>query len=377
MERKRKYLLLTTDFPPGVGGVQKLLAGLCEGLSKKAEVSVVTLGDGRSEINAAPGIDVTYVPVYRLKPITHARLALAGLLKTPGKDLIICGHVNAGIPALLAHFFLRKPYIVYVHAMEITDRRRRFLYELILKRAKRIIAGSSYSKSLVAWLFGIRSSDIVHPSVDHTLLRSSRPDSRRLEKAIRQRPKIILTVGRLDAGEKYKGHDTVIEALPIIRESVPEAEYWIVGDGSDRPRLEALAEKTGVVGAVKFFGQVCDVARFYRECDVFVMAADVVDDGRIIKGEGFGLVYVEAALFGKPVVAGDRGGAVDAVIDGYTGFLVPPGNPEILAERVVYLLKNPHTAAVMGRRGKLRALTYFTRQRQLKEFENILAESIS
>ncbi len=372
-----RYLLVTTDFPPGVGGVQRLLSNLCDGLSARATITVVTLGATREPDGRERRYEVIYVRPSLNKFITHVRLAVATLRRAENQDVIICGHVNAGPAVLTAHFLLCKPYIVYVHAMEITYRKWKPLYKVILKRAKRIVAGSSYSKSLVGRLFGLKYVDVIHPSVDSGLPGKNFTSSDEKNAVIRKKPKIILTVGRIDAAERYKGHDTVIEAMPAVLESMPDAEYWIVGDGSDRPRLEAIARKTGVSRAVRFFGQVQDVTPFYDECDVFVMVAETIDNGTVIKGEGFGLVYIEAASFGKPVIAGDCGGATDAVIDGYTGFLIPPREPGILANRIVHLLKNPDITEAMGRRAKRWVLTYFDHQRQLNEFENILAETIS
>jgi phosphatidylinositol alpha-1,6-mannosyltransferase len=377
MKRKPKYLLVTTDFPPGVGGVQRLLAGLCEGLSRNADVSIVALINARNKPVQVGRIGVTYVPVSSAKIITMAMLTLTALLKTHGKDMIICGHINAGLPAFLAEIVFRKPYVVYIHAMEVTNRKWKYLYKVILKHATRIVTGSSYSKSLVRRLFGLECVDVIHPSVDVDFP-ERKPAPPNEEGAVtRKETKVILTVGRIDAEERYKGHDTVIEAMRLVLGSIPNAEYWVVGDGTDRPRLEAVARETGVGRAVRFFGQVQDVTPFYEECDVFVMVAETIDDGTVIKGEGFGLVYIEAASFGKPIIAGDCGGATDAVIDDCTGFLIPPKEPGILADRLVYLLKNPDVAKAMGQRAKKRVLTHFNHGRQLDEFENVLAETLS
>jgi len=350
---------------------------LCEGLSRNADVSIVALINARNKPVLMGRTQITYVPVSSVKIVTMAMLTLTALLKAHGKDLIICGHINAGMPAFLAKIIYLKPYIVYVHAMEVTNRKWKYLYKVILEHATRIVTGSSYSKSLVRRLFGLEYVDVIHPSVNVDFPGRKPAPSKEDGAVTRKETKVILTVGRVDAEERYKGHDTVIEAMPLVLESIPNAEYWVVGEGTDRPRLEAIARKTGVGRAVRFFGQVQDVTPFYEECDVFVMVAETVDDGTIIKGEGFGLVYIEAASFGKPIIAGDCGGATDAVVDDYTGFLIPPKEPSILADRLVYLLKNPDVAKAMGQCAKERVLTYFNHERQLNEFENVLAETLS
>jgi len=284
--------------------------------------------------------------------------------------------VNAGPAVLVAHFLCRKPYIVYVHAMEVTYKKWRPLYRLILRRARTVVVGSSFAKTLVAELFGVDSAEVVNPSVSQAMVGKSIPGRLGPLRPRRFARKILLTIGRLDAAERYKGQDTVIAAMPEITARVPGAEYWVVGDGTDRRRLEALAAGYNVSESVRFLGYVKDVVPFYRMCDVFVMVADVVRDGKTVKGEGFGLVFIEAAVFGKPVIAAQCGGATDAVIDGYTGFLVAPGRPDVLADKAVFLLNNPRYAEAMGKRGKAWVLSRFNQRRQLDEFESVLLRSL-
>ncbi len=134
---------------------------------------------------------------------------------------------------------------------------------------------------------------------------------------------ILLTVGRLHPGERYKGHDRVIRLLPRLIERRGELLYLIVGDGDDRRRLETQARDAGVEGAVAFAGHVAHrrLADYYRLADLFVMPST---------GEGFGIVYLEAMACGCPVLAGNRDGSVDALAGGELGTLVDPLDDDAL-----------------------------------------------
>jgi glycosyltransferase involved in cell wall biosynthesis len=156
---------------------------------------------------------------------------------------------------------------------------------------------------------------------------------------------MLLTVARLDASERYKGMDLVIQALPQVLTAVPDTRYVIVGDGDDRPRLESLAQAVGVTEHVCFAGvKVGDeLAKYYETCDVFVMPS---------RAEGFGIVFLEAMAFGKPVIGGKHGGTPDVVRDGVTGFLVEYGDVDGLAARILSLLQDEGLQKQMGQAGR-------------------------
>ncbi|HEY2645431.1 MAG TPA: glycosyltransferase [Candidatus Acidoferrales bacterium] len=156
---------------------------------------------------------------------------------------------------------------------------------------------------------------------------------------------IILTVGRWDSAEKYKGADTLIAALPHVLKVAPEASLVLVGDGDDRPRLEELARTLGVSECANFLHGLSPEQLFacYANCDVFALPSS---------GEGFGLVFLEAMAHSKPVIGGAHGGIPDIVEDGVTGLLVQHGDAERLAQALESLLSNPSRAREMGARGR-------------------------
>jgi phosphatidyl-myo-inositol dimannoside synthase len=164
--------------------------------------------------------------------------------------------------------------------------------------------------------------------------------------------RVVLTVGRLLASERYKGMDTLITALPRLLTRWPELQLAIAGQGDDRPWLEELAEKNGVNRHVHFLSGLSypEIAACYNACEIFALPS---------RGEGFGLVYLEAMACGKPVIGGAHGGAPEVIEDGATGYLVPHGDPAQLATSIETLLTDPALEKEMGRRGRERVKNGF------------------
>jgi len=137
--------------------------------------------------------------------------------------------------------------------------------------------------------------------------------------AINSYDPVILTVSRLNSKEKYKGYDTIIRAMPIVRQAIPNIRYIIVGKGDDRPRIEQMIAELGLENCVTLTGFVPDeeLCGYYNLCDIFAMPS---------KGEGFGIVFLEAMACGKPVLAGNKDGSVDALRHGELGVLIDPDN---------------------------------------------------
>jgi phosphatidylinositol alpha-1,6-mannosyltransferase len=160
---------------------------------------------------------------------------------------------------------------------------------------------------------------------------------------------VVVCVSRL---MPRKGQDRLIRALPQIQQAVPDAVLLLVGGGPSRQRLERLARQVGVERDVVLAGSVPfdELAAHYDAGDVFAMPCRTRNRGLDV--EGLGIVYLEASATGKPVVAGDSGGAPDAVLNGETGFVVPGLDVRGVARRVSELLSDPALAARMGGQGR-------------------------
>ena len=160
---------------------------------------------------------------------------------------------------------------------------------------------------------------------------------------------VIVCVSRLVA---RKGQDVLVRALPEVREAVPRARLLLVGDGPHRDALEHLVDRTGVREAVTFTGRVPweELPACHAAGTVFAMPCR--DRRAGLEVEGLGIVFLEAAATGRPVLVGASGGAVDAVLDGENGFLVDGTDEAQVAGRLITLLRDPELARRFGDRGR-------------------------
>ncbi|MDE3154710.1 MAG: glycosyltransferase family 4 protein [Acidobacteriota bacterium] len=179
----------------------------------------------------------------------------------------------------------------------------------------------------------------------------------------------VLTVGRLWAEERYKGHDQLFDIWPAVRQAVPAARLVIVGDGDDRPRLERRAAAEGLGGSVEFLGRVprARLEQAYRECDLFAMPS---------AREGFGLVFLEAMSAGKPCIGG-TGGASEIIVDGDTGFVVDPADREALRAALLRLLGDRDLRERMGSAGARRVAECFTQAHAMRRMAGALGGLVS
>jgi glycosyltransferase involved in cell wall biosynthesis len=203
-----------------------------------------------------------------------------------------------------------------------------------MRDADRVIAVSNWTRQRVLDLGGISPENVtVLPNTIDEERFTVGAKSTKLQRQYGLAPdeKVVLTVARLDPGERYKGYDRIIEALPAIRKECGPVRFLIVGAGGDRPRVAELARKIGVESAVSFAGFVPADALVdhYRLADAFAMPST---------GEGFGIVFLEAMGCGTPVIAGNRDGSVDALDGGRLGMLIEPLSIDAIADSVCALI---------------------------------------
>jgi phosphatidyl-myo-inositol dimannoside synthase len=179
--------------------------------------------------------------------------------------------------------------------------------------------------------------------------------------------RVILTVGRWLTTERYKGMDTLIQALPRLLLRWPDVQLVMVGAGDDREWLVNIARDSGVQKHVHFLSDLSygELSACYAAAELFALPS---------RGEGFGLVYLEAMARGKPVIGGAHGGAPEVIQDGVTGYLVQHGDTEQLATAIDALLENPERAKEMGARGRERVDKEFRFAVFSKSFKKILRE---
>lgn len=246
--------------------------------------------------------------------------------------LIITGHVNFSPLCLAAKQLFGTEYAVIVHGIDVWGLKSR-LKMAAVRNADAIISVSRYTADRVRNdIGGLKGSVIVIPNVVDTERFTVRERSGNLVARHNLEGKnIILTVARLSAEEGYKGYDKVIEALPAILKKIPNAHYLIVGDGSDKERIVSLIRTTHVEGHVTLAGRISDelLPDYYNLAHVFAMPS---------RGEGFGIVFIESAACGVPVVAGNRDGSVDAVLNSELGLLVDPDSTNEIAFAIASIL---------------------------------------
>jgi len=359
--------MVTTEFPPVVGGLQTYALELARRFAESCEHFTVVAPFARGchaydkelpfQIRRLPqlGDDLAVSGVLPLMLIlrrgrfdvafaTHWAAAHA-VLRAGG-----AGHLERVYTAAHGKELLLRPLERVPSAQRTYDRVRR----LVLDRATGFFPVASHTASLLEDS-GVDPARIVTvPSgVDADRFRPQ--DVVELRRGLgAEGRRVLLTVARL---VRRKGIDTVLEALPEVADRIPDVLYLVAGDGPDRGRLERVAYQLGVAGRVRFLGQVPgDVARYHNACDLFVMPTRTEPEG----AEGFGLVFLEAGACEKPVVGARGGGAVDAIVHEETGLLVPPNDPPALARALVRVLDDPELARRMGRAGREHVLRHGT-----------------
>jgi phosphatidylinositol alpha-1,6-mannosyltransferase len=344
-ERPR-LLILTPDFPPSPGGIQVVAHRLAIGLTGFATSVVAPEVAGAAAFDAESG-----VPTHRvhgggaLRGGRNALLNAAALAQAARirPDLTLSAHIVTSPAARAIRALTRARTVQYFHAEEIGAKPR--LAAFAARNADASIAVSAYTAGLVA-------ATGASPARLHVIGNGTDVPDDATPLPV-ERPTIV-TVARIE--ERYKGHDAMLRALPLVLAKVPDAQWIVIGEGSLRVGLEALAQSSGIADSVRFLGAVGDEERnlWLRRANVLAMPSRLPAGG--FAGEGFGIAYLEAGAYRKPVVAGNVGGALDAVGDGETGLLVDPRDAGALAQALTTLLLDPQLAARLGDGGRARAL---------------------
>jgi len=277
--------------------------------------------------------------------------ALAGAIFW-SPDLMICAHVGLTPAARLIQKVRKVPYWVILYGIEVwgdlpTSKRNG------LRAAERYVAITRFTLDATIARQGLeRHRGLILPPTLQKIQRPS-PEAGRATSAVSARP-MVLTVGRIAASERYKGHDIMLEAWPTVLRRVPSAVYWIVGGGDDRQRLESRARELRIADSVYFAGSVShdELDVCYDRCCVFAMPARTELDAHAPRGEGFGIVFLEAMARGKPVVGPSVGAPAEFIRSGEHGLLVDPTESREVAEALIELLEDPARARRMGNAGR-------------------------
>lgn len=372
---KPKFLLITNDYPPSMGGIAQVLHCICSALPPECvAVLAQTHADAAAHDAGQP------FPVYRERYDTGGVRALLStlryglhlrrLVRRERPDLLYFDKPwPLGMIGIVARW-LGLPYVVHTYGNEVLEPRHALVSAIrrrVLRGAERVITISDFTRDVLVRL-GVPSGRIVliRPKIDVAPFDVAVDvDAFKAAEGLEGK-RVLLTVGRL---VQRKGIDRVIEALPEILRVYPGLVYVVLGLGPDIERLQALTSKHGVADHVRFVGDR-ETAPFYHACDVFVMISrHIVEKGDV---EGFGIVYLEANACGKPVVGGRSGGVPDAVVHGETGLLVDPDDVHAISEAIKTLLGDPELATRLGQQGRDRVLREFTLDRYGAEFSELV-----
>lgn len=367
-----RLLVLTELFLPTKGGTAVWAAEVYKRLGGK-EIHIITADvPGAAEVdavhpNSIHRLDLKRVPW--LKPeslMVYARFFFKSLWLTFTHRFDAIHAFRAlpeGLVAWLVARLTFRSVVIYAHGEELTTWGSGWKFKAMrfaLRHADTVIANSEYTRDELLKL-GVPEDRIhlIHPGVDVERFRPGLPcDDLKQVIGLASDEKLILSVGRLS---RRKGFDMVIRSLPELISQGIRVRYALIGIGEDHDYLNNLSRELGVEDRVHMLGHVSpeDLPRWYNACDVFAMP------NREISGdtEGFGMVFIEAAACGKPVVAGRAGGTGAAVLDGETGYRVDGNEVASIGASLARLLGDKTLADRLGGAGYRRSHNEFSWQR--------------
>jgi len=324
-----RILALVGDCYGARGGIARYNQDLFEALADGgAEILVLPRHGDATGLALPAGIRQAPAVFGRLR--FSVNCLLAAWRKRPF-DVVFCGHVFMAPLAWIIGRLLGARYWVQAHGTDIWDTRRSIVRSAIEAADMVTTVSRATRRSLLGWADLAPERARVLPDTVRDLFVPGVP-SAELRARLKLGPgPILLTVGRLAASERYKGHEQIFAVLAALRAQFPNLVHVVAGDGDDRPRLERRAAELAGAGVVRFLGYVPEeeLPDLYRLADLFVMPSSQ---------EGFGIVYLEAAACGLRVVGGIGGGSADAIADERIGGLVPPNDGPALAQAIVRLL---------------------------------------
>ncbi len=346
----KNTLLFTLEYPPFKGGVSKYYENLVEFWPKKENIFVLNNNEDK------------LIKKYFIPKWLPAFYYLFKEIKKKKINYIIVGHIlPLGTVAYFLQVFLKIKYSVILHGMDfayaLRAPRKKKLAKKILEKADKIICANSFLKSEVENFLGKNKKiKLVNPGIDTKIKKYPNLEEKIKNKYNLEDKKMLFSIGRLT---KRKGVDMVIKIWGDILKEIPNAHYFIAGAGEDEKYLKELAKNKK---NIHFLGKISEKEKwaFLNLCDVFIMPS------RNINGdyEGFGIVYLEANLCTRPVIAGNSGGVSDAVKNNYNGLLVNPQSKEDIKKAILKLLKDEKLARKLGEIGKKMVLKKFSTQKQ-------------
>ncbi|NND74381.1 MAG: glycosyltransferase family 4 protein [Ilumatobacter sp.] len=356
-----KHLLVTNDYPPKIGGIQSLLWEWWKRLPSDKFAVLTSPYDGADVFDAGEPYRIERTREPFLLPHPWMVRRVDELARDVGADLVV---IDPAVPLGLIGPSLQLPYDLVLHGAEVTVPGRlpgtKQALAYTLTRARHLIAAGGYPAAEAEHAAGRPLPTTVVPcGVDPDKFRplsASERTAAREHLGLPTDAELVVSVSRL---VPRKGFDTAIRAVARLRRKRPDLLLAIAGGGRDEQRLQHLADE--LAAPVRFLGRIPDEDRtpLYGCGDVFAMLCRNRWGG--LEQEGFGIVFIEAASCGVPQIAGDSGGAAEAVADGETGLVIrDPENVHEVAAAIERLLDDEALRASMGTRSRERVLESFS-----------------
>jgi phosphatidylinositol alpha-1,6-mannosyltransferase len=374
-----RTLVITNDFPPRPGGIQTFGYEIARRFDPTSVTVLTSTWEGAAEFDAAQDFKIIRAQTQTLLP-SKSTLAMA-------REIVVAENITrvlfgAAAPLGLLASPLRKLGVKNIVGMTqghetgwaMTPGTRQALRK-IGNDTDYLTYISEYTHQKIAKALSpdaaARMRRIV-PGVDVTEFspaNASAGDQLRTELGWLDRP-VIVCVSRLMA---RKGQDELIRALPQVHRTAPNASLIIVGEGPYRKDLERLITKLGLAEFVHLTGKVSqkELPNWYASGDIFAMPCRTRMGGWDV--EGLGIVFLEGSATGLPVIVGDSGGAIDAVVDNETGYLVDGNNTGEIAQRISFLISNPDVAKRMGGAGRNWVTQEWTWDQNFKKIDGLLS----
>ncbi len=370
-----RTLVVTNDFPPRVGGIQRTLESICRALPAEKVSVIAPSCEGSEDFDAAAGFDIVRERSRFVWPTSSFADRVEAEVARTGAQVVLFG--DAFPLALLGPRLASRgtPSVVLAHGFDYwlsTVPVAHGVMKRMTSHASRVAGCSEFISRRVRTAVPHHVPvSVLYPGADVERFRPDLPTADIRERHGLGGGPLIVCVSRL---VPRKGQDVLIRSMRAVQRRVPEAGLLIVGSGPYESKLRALAERAPT-RSVSFVGEVTeeDLPRYYAAGDVFAMPCRTRLAG--LEVEGWGNVFIEAAACGRPVVVGDSGGSREALVHGETGLLVDGSDIEGVADALATLLEDPAYARRLGKTGRARVERHHTWPRVAEQLSGWLSDA--
>ncbi len=370
-------IIITTQcFKPKIGGIEALMTGMAEAMSKVGK-EVIVLADGKKD-NIDKDELYQIVRFSGWKPLRRRRKArfIRRLIQSKNiekiyadswKSIELLNGVNIKTVVLAHGTEIPKSYLKASFKITYNYKRNRIVKSY--KNSHRIVANSHYTKDLMMASLKVKSNKIkvIHPGVDIYNEFILANDRENVKKILKDSSPIVTTLARV---EKRKGHKFIINAIKSLKSKYPNILYLIAGKGPYLEEISKYVRDLQLEKNVMFLGWISEPEKslILQNSDLFAMTPSIVGESV----EGFGMSFIDASFHGVALIGTNSGGIPDALVDKKTGLLCETENQKDITEKIDILLSDERLRKEMGNRGKERAEEFFIWKNKVQEYLNVI-----